>query len=72
MSAGPNCCKANNVDRTSEVFVNSNGRYAFHYWNQENDADAPVFNAEVYRLEKQMLIPKEKRGSDWEENKLAL
>ena len=52
MSSGPNCCKSNNVDRTSEVYVNKHGRYAFHAWTNDLEGDAPVFNAEVYRLEK--------------------
>ena len=40
---GANCCNANNVDRTNEVYVLPNtGRFALHQWHNELEGAAPV------------------------------
>ena len=64
MSSGPNCCAANNVDRTNEVYViPESGRYAFHQW--ENDLQTET-QREVLIPEKMQRSSKSVGGdNDW-------
>ena len=49
---GPNCCSANNVDRTNEVFVlKDTGRFAYHNWHNELEGEAPPEGV-VHRTER--------------------
>ena len=50
---GPNCCSANNVDRTNEVYVlKETGRYAYHNWHNELEGEQAPESVAVHRTER--------------------
>ena len=50
---GTNCCSANNVDRTNEVYVlKDTGRFAYHNWQNELQGEAAPDSVAVNRPER--------------------